>query len=375
MSNLADMRRIMRDALRERGVPADIVDRATDQGFDPRDEAKYRELLLSCFGRLYCLQTVGRSVAELLSIVLQEQSLTEPRNTRHDVSNLATEGIAPIPALLSSTQVEQCLSWFRNRPCFNGHTPEASKDRPIHRFVGHTANQFAFGSYSIIDVVTAPHLVEAILSPGILGAAADHLGCIPTLSQLQAWWNFPGHDENVVPGGYEPRYYHRDLNDMRMFWVYMYLTPVDQGSGPHMVIRNSADLATIDGALSEGAKRYPALAGPISGLRAEDFFYQYGYQIPREVIDNIFTELEVTITGPPGTTFFSNGFNFHRIKYPLERPRLMFAARFSINPSLYAGPNRDGDPVPGDLISGRVGSSDELRYVTRKLFNWEERTA
>jgi hypothetical protein len=52
----------------------------------------------------------------------------------------------------------------------------------------------------------------------------------------------------------------------------------------------------------------------------------------------------------------------------------MAAARFSINPSVYDGPNRDVAPIPGDLIAGRVGDSPQIRYVTRKLFDWKVRS-
>ena len=150
-----------------------------------------------------------------------------------------------------------------------------------------------------------------------------------------------------------------------MCWLYMYLSDVDQVSGPHQVIRRSSDPAMIGNCLS-------SLHGEI---KVNDFFYQYGYQIPREVIDSIFSAYETTILGPAGTTFFSNGFNFHRIRYPLQKRRLIFAARFAINPSVYGGPNRDGDPIPGDIIAKRVEDNPELRHITRKLADWRTRAA
>jgi hypothetical protein len=81
----------------------------------------------------------------------------------------------------------------------------------------------------------------------------------------------------------------------------------------------------------------------------------------------------MTFLGKAGTALFSNGFNFHRIKYPLKHRRLMFAARFSINPSINEGPNRDGDPMPGDIFASRISDTPAMRYITRKLIDWRPR--
>src|SRR3989442_12227115 len=101
--------------------------------------------------------------------------------------------------------------------------------------------------------------------------AASHLGCTPTLSTLQAWWDFAEHRTNEVAGSggalnaYAPQRYHRDLNDFRMFWVYVYLTDVDETCGPHEVLKGSGDYNKIE-------RRLRASGSP---LQADDFFYQY----------------------------------------------------------------------------------------------------
>jgi hypothetical protein len=107
-------------------------------------------------------------------------------------------------------------------------------------------------------------------------------------------------------------------------------------------------------------------------FNVQDFFYQYGYQIPHTLVEATFDTLLQTFCGPAGTTFLSNGFNFHRIKYPLLRPRLMIAARFSIQPSMRRAddPARMSDRLPALCIADRIGSSPLTRYVTRHLIDW-----
>lgn len=342
------------------GVPADIAQRVAAAGYDPLDDEKHSELLLSCFGRLQHLQTAGGAAARRAARNLMARDLAAPNAAIHDVTALAYNGFVRIPPLLSPSQISDCSRWFMARPCFNGHMPETAADN-IGRFASRTASDFPFGSYDQLDVVAAPHLLEAVFRPDIVRAAADHLGCLPTLGVLQAWWNFPGHVENPVPGGYAPQFYHRDLNDLRMFWIYIYLTDVDESAGPHQVIRGSSDPVVIG----------DAMAG--SAIPVDDFFYQYGYQLPPDLVATRFADREETFLGLGGTTFFTNGFNFHRIHYPLAKPRLMFAARFSINPSVYRGPKRHADPIPGEVFTERLGDTPSVRYITRKVADWRPR--
>jgi hypothetical protein len=367
-----DLRHLLRPLMTDAGIPADQIDRLTLGSYDPLDMGKHQELLMATYGRLEHLQSIGSCAAALLTKKLALLNITPPVNPEINVSSLAAEGSFPIDGLLNEREISEILNWFKNRPCFNGHTPDAAHDR-VQRYVGLGANEHVFGSYTTLDVVAAPHLLETMLSDKVLSCAAQHLGCVPTLSNFQAWWNFPNHQENNVPGNGVPCFYHRDLNDLRMFWVYMYLTDVDEESGPHMIIRQSSDIAMITQRLQRIIKDFPALRPELAALTARDFFYQYGYQIPKEAFETLFSDLEVSYAGNAGTAFFSNGFNFHRIKYPLQRTRLMFAARFSINPSINESPSRDGDPIPYDMISHRIGDTPLMRHVTRKIVDYRSR--
>lgn len=144
-----------------------------------------------------------------------------------------------------------------------------------------------------------------------------------------------------------------------MFWVYVYLTDVDITCGPHQVLKGSGDYRKIQERLPNGR-----------GFNVQDFFHQYGYQIPHFLLAEIFTDTH-TFTGKAGATCLTNGFNFHRIFYPLEKPRAMLAARFSIAPPRLPDAVRISDPIPFSFIEGRVKRSEIMRHVTGNIFEWD----
>jgi hypothetical protein len=340
------------------GVPDDIAQRVAALDFG--DRGKVQEALLSCYGRLQHLQTAGRFVAELLHRTFQLA-----RQQKRDVRQLDSDGGVVVTPLLTQAQAAAARGFLLKRPVYNGHVPEATQDR-IGRYVGHTAEQFPFGSHSLSDIVAAPHLIEAALSDDMIAMAAAHLGCTPILSSLQVWWNFSEHRANPVAEAgasltdNSPRHYHRDLNDFRMFWVYLYLTDVDDDCGPHQILKGSGSYRNIERRLRSSAAEF----------NVGQFFYQYGYQIPDGVLDELFPDAVTTFSGAAGATLLSNGFNFHRIRYPLVKPRLMFAARFSLYQAPFTGDTRDGDPIPFSFIADRVATTSTMRHVTQNLFDW-----
>ena len=209
--------------------------------------------------------------------------------------------------------------------------------------------------------MAAPHLLEAVLTDEIFAMAAVRISAAPRpFPTLQAWWNFSEHRSNQVGSTerstteYAPQNFHRDLNDFRMFWVYMYLTDVDDECGPHEVLKGSGNYREIAPISWRRRAQYP---GFLLSVRLPDSTHRDGRDV---------SGATATFRGPAGTTFLSNGFNFHRIRYPLTKPRMMFAARFSPSTRLlvYCGSARDGDPIPAEILTKRIKAS--LVCATRR---------
>lgn len=155
------------------------------------------------------------------------------------------------------------------------------------------------GYFSAADIVAAPHLMTLFNNPVVLEVAELYLGCKPLLDNLGAWWSYG--DRPAAKG---TQRYHRDLNSLRGFKLFIYLTDVDEASGPHVFMRGSHRSAQLD----------------------------TGKAMPDHAIHDAFgAQNEVCMTGPAGTWFLADTFGWHKGALPRTGRRLLIAAQYNIN--------------------------------------------
>lgn len=99
--------------------------------------------------------------------------------------------------------------------------------------------------------------------------------------------------------------FHRDADDWRFIKVFMYLTDVDEGSGPHVYVR--------------GTHLEPC------GLRLKDY-------ADEEILQSYGSERLISVTGPAGTAFTVNTHGIHKGTLPSARPRLLLQIQYSLLP-------------------------------------------
>src|SRR5262249_17798291 len=76
--------------------------------------------------------------------------------------------------------------------------------------------------------------------PLFLDIARHYLGGEAQLITTRVWWSFPtraASDADMRLASLDK--YHFDLDDWRMLKFFFYLTPVDEGSGPHVYVQGS----------------------------------------------------------------------------------------------------------------------------------------
>jgi hypothetical protein len=342
----------------------------TDANFSVEDREKYHGLIKALPG-FDTWDDAGGIIAKIITAqyIRCRPRSADPDLARRRAETLRREGIVKLGTLLSPTQMAEVQDYLFRRPVFNGHIPTSAKHRVLRRYLGHTAEQFPLGCYPAGDIAMAPHLLEMIFHPDILDAATAYFGCAPTLTWLQTWWNFVGQGKYV----HGQNNYHRDENDLRMFWVYMYVTDVTEGCGPHAMIRRSADFQLLRETLDK-ARRDPRIAERLGNLTFEDFCGP-AHGLPDALKEELFPGLKELLTGPAGTVFITRGSDFHKVVTPITKKRCLFAARFCMNEFADPGPQRDGDPIPGEEVARRVGDDELLRHVTRLRFDWGGRHA
>jgi hypothetical protein len=164
------------------------------------------------------------------------------------------------------------------------------------------------------QVVRAPHALELANEPAVLSAIAAVLGARPTISYITAWWSIP-HGTRAE----HAELFHRDVDDLRFVKMFVYLTDVDEDSGPHMFVKGSQRVNK----LTEAGRRIPEA----------------------EVEDAFGKENLLRFTGPAGTRFLENTYGVHRGIPPARKPRLLFQVLYTLVPYV-GGPKRPIAPLP-----------------------------
>lgn len=237
--------------------------------------------------------------------------------------HLDANGYAPLPNLLSQSQIEDIKGYFASKTAYDPYRPEvgrfkAPQDVPVGTHVAHFENT---------DIVKAPHFLSLANNPVILSAVGQVLGAKPTISYMAAWWSI-AHGESAQ----HAELFHRDVDDLRFIKLFIYLTDVDEESGPHVFVR--------------GTHKQNKLT-EIRRLSEEEVAGAFG-------AENI-----LLFTGPAGTCFLENTYGIHRGVPPTKRPRLLMQVLYSLAEYI-AAPKR---PV-GQYIPAQNGVSIDP-YVNR----------
>lgn len=361
-----DLDRLVVALALRRGVPLDLIEGVVAAGHDLDARGPYQALWNAAFRR------VGhwRDLCRLLALyrrrrfdgVGQADAAVEAA-----AQSLETENYAELGSLLTADQAAEVVDYFRDRPGYSTHVPDGRPD-PVRRYLGQGADDYPFCSYPFSDVALAPHLMEAVLTPKIAEIGRRHFGAIPRLQKLYAHWDLPG-SKRLWPGT-SISHLHRDLNDFGMLWLYLYLTDVDAESGPHALVPGSHDLSRLMARLDDARRRNAPLRFMDRDLNALDLLDGYGYQIDAGVKEAVFGPALKVFTGPAGTAFLSGGLNLHQIVNPQTKPRLILAARFTLNPFPAPAAAQDDDPIPGRLIARRVGDTPLIREMTAVAADW-----
>lgn len=349
----------------EQKTPEAIRKIILDPEFSIEDRSRYRALL-----RLSAENWTA--AANLISHIVERQYVSYKPSCKNEayVEQIASElhkrGVVRLQPLLSNVQVQEIQQYFLDRPVFNGHASDASPIRTLQSYVDQSNDQIQIGTYPISDVVAAPHLLEAVLSPLILDAAAKYFSCTPRLSDMQVYWSFKRDADSSFLT--EHHYYHRDKSDLRVFFLHIYLSDVSTESGvAYKVLAGSGNL---DQVLNIYHRAQSDLQTPnlLKGLQIEDF-YGSGKGIPDALKEIMFPEIE-TFAGPAGTAFISRGIDYHKDCPPGEQNRLILTVKFKLNDFAdfeAAHENR----IPGRIVARRVGANEQLRYITQPRFDWK----
>lgn len=326
------------------------------EAFGWDDAGWYRDLLQRLRYLLGPHSTPALSQA-IAAFLTESTGLPAPRPSdvnavAADIERLNKTGVCRLGRLLTDQQLAEIHTHLDDQILLadeNPETPFAPADMPgTVNIAGITKDPGLSG---------CPHLLELSNHPDVLARVAGFLGAPPTVQYYTAWRSFSGRKEPR-----DAQFFHVDRNCYKFLKLFIYLTDVDAGSGPHLYVRGSADIGAWMRRMEQLQKENPtfarALGEGMNAVRKSD-----------DVVRAFFGEASFeTITGKAGEAFLVNTSGVHKGILPTERDRVLFQVCYSLLPDL----KREPDPVPRrDLISsctsrfGDAITADYLRYVNR----------
>lgn len=205
--------------------------------------------------------------------------------------DLRSNGLVSLPSLVTPEWADKVLAYLQGK-----EVVVQGRAVPLDR----VSPEVTIADYSLITVLSCPLIMALINDPEVLSLASAYLGCCPTLSSVGLRWSFPSRSRAS-----DVQRFHRDPDDWRFVKLFVYLTEVDENSGPHVYVQGSHRTDVELRARSYDLARIEKAFGP---------------------------DAVQTVTGPRGTAFMADTAGIHMGRPPSDRPRLMLVAQYSLLP-------------------------------------------
>lgn len=308
---------------------------------------------------------------------LQSSELTRAQG------ELVQTGFSHLGELLTPEQVADIRRHLEPHPVFNRWMAEVSDGVP-HALEG-AGRESLFGSYARSVILSAPHLLDLAVHPWVQTLVEHYLGCPSTLTSMNVWWSFAGHQVSQLGNSQD---FHRDTEAYRSCVVFLYLSDVTLQSGAHCYIQRSHSLEAVTALFAERGIRM------LRSELAQDMRYAQDLNSafrpdalvcdqdrPLEPIDlfmlsvdgygggqvymKIFKDLLAAVVGPAGTAFAADTYGLHAGLPPIEQNRLCVWLRYAVDPMYPAKPV---DPGLEQLVfGGRVPDTPRNRFLLRHV--------
>lgn len=225
---------------------------------------------------------------------MPEQKLAGDQAHETTLAALQADGHAPLGSLLTPSQLDDIRNYLadklvaphgRSLPTFPAHQPPAGA---------------RMAEYNLADILGCPHLLALANRPSLVRLAAHYIGCKPTISAIGLRWSYPQSGSGTGLQGF-----HRDCDDWRFIKVFVYLTDVDDVSGPHVYVGGSHQ--------------------EHCGMRLQPYRDE-------EIAGRYDASRIASITGPAGTGFAVDTKGIHKGMVPTHKPRLLLQIQYSLLP-------------------------------------------
>ena len=304
------------------------------------------------------------------------QSLRTPiqRNTNEHIESIVAElsinGFCSLGKILNSQDVENCLRVLDSAPLNNTkeNTAFSSLEQARHSNVGEV-------TYSDIAVYSIDRLIEIANDPGILDIVSSYLGVLPTIQHILCTRSFSGSQHlqehftkdsrikapDLARAQTQNQLFHADSAGPRFLKLCIYLTDVDQDSGPHEFITGSHRDSDLSDILERCFESNPDLRNQ----------WKAQYRKSEDLISEIFPkESFKEFIAERGFAFLEDTSGMHRGRPPVSQDRVFCQILYTMHDDFFGRePNlefRNTSVLPS-LLNQTNGqySEKEIKYINR----------
>tara|TARA_B100000287_G_C20636712_1_gene781917 strand:+ start:534 stop:1478 length:945 start_codon:yes stop_codon:yes gene_type:complete len=145
-----------------------------------------------------------------------------------DIKMIKEDGFIENPLKIDESQIKEIFEFLKTKPM---HDPESKQGD--YFYLDNMPNDIKRGFYRCEDVVCAPNVLSIANDPSILLMASKYFNATPSIDYIGSWWSFPSDNLALTQS------YHRDIDTLNSLKFFIYLTDVDQESGPFVYIKGS----------------------------------------------------------------------------------------------------------------------------------------
>lgn len=187
---------------------------------------------------------------------------------------------------------------------------------------------------------TDEELYELSSDPLLLAIVQHYMGVQPIFNTPVAFLNSAVKPKNERDLSDAAQLYHHDLHRLGFVKVFIYLTDVDEESGPHSLVQKTH-------------------------RDRPDALWADGRHTDRAIVEAGLADDQVNITGKAGTVFLVDTSCLHRGAHPTAAPRLMAQVQY-VN-SLFGKPIAQSDhKIDGLRRNANIPNCEEVAALVRK---------
>ena len=252
---------------------------------------------------------IGRYARDGLGVAMHDQT----PETEAIGDEIADRGWSMLPPF-DADSVERIMGDLADLPVHAKSGASRSKALDLEE-----ARAFNVATYKPESILRVPSVLSFATEPAALAAAERYLGAPPVLIALEAWWSFPGHEAK------EAQRFHLDIDDHRFMKHFLYLTDVDEESGPHAYVEHTHRPQDYGDIIARG-----------HGETEQKAIFDWLFQTLRKEdadVEHHTGKRPTLITGDAGTRFLAVTRGLHKGLAPTKKPRLVLQATYGISPS------------------------------------------